>query len=75
MKMLKCSTCKLNFRSVILTKCMHSAYLSVFSPSRTNVASAFCKDCIDARLTTRQRRCPSCDLTFTSSEVHKFYLQ
>ncbi|KAL1704896.1 hypothetical protein EV121DRAFT_204769 [Schizophyllum commune] len=59
MKMLKCSTCKLNFRSVILTKCMHT----------------FCKDCIDARLTTRQRRCPSCDLTFTSSEVHKFYLQ
>ncbi|KAL1743369.1 hypothetical protein HDZ31DRAFT_65099 [Schizophyllum fasciatum] len=59
MKMLKCSTCKLNFRSVILTKCMHT----------------FCKDCIDARLTTRQRRCPSCDLTFTNSEVHKFYLQ
>lgn len=59
MKMLKCSTCNLNFRSVILSKCMHT----------------FCKGCVDARLTTRQRRCPSCDLTFTNSEVHKFYLQ
>ncbi|KAF8973107.1 BRE1 E3 ubiquitin ligase-domain-containing protein [Flammula alnicola] len=47
------------FRSTIITKCMHT----------------FCKSCIDARLATRQRKCPACNLAFGQSDVHTFFFQ
>lgn len=59
MSVLKCSTCQLNFRNTILTKCMHT----------------FCKTCVDARISTRQRKCPACNLAFSAGEVSQVYFQ
>ncbi|KAI8981920.1 hypothetical protein BDF20DRAFT_864001 [Mycotypha africana] len=56
--LLKCSTCRQRFRTHILDRCMHT----------------FCKNCIDARLETRQRRCPTCGEPFGASNVKNFYL-
>ncbi|KAG2210833.1 hypothetical protein INT46_000331 [Mucor plumbeus] len=54
----KCSTCKTRRRECILTSCMHT----------------FCNECIRIRLETRQRRCPSCAITFGASDVKDIYL-
>ncbi|KAF8518778.1 hypothetical protein JB92DRAFT_2901673 [Gautieria morchelliformis] len=59
MKLLRCSTCKQGLRSHVLTKCMHS----------------FCKDCIQARIDTRQRKCPACNMGFSQSEFQQLYFQ
>ncbi|KAG8690438.1 E3 ubiquitin-protein ligase bre1 [Ceratobasidium sp. 395] len=59
MTLLRCSTCKLNFKSHVLLKCMHT----------------FCKGCIDARLTTRQRKCPACNMGFGIQDVQQLYFQ
>ncbi|CEQ41340.1 SPOSA6832_03051 [Sporobolomyces salmonicolor] len=52
-KMLKCSTCNIRFKSVILTRCGHT----------------FCKECVDARLANRQRKCPNCGGMFGKDDV------
>lgn len=54
----KCSTCKTRRRDCILTSCMHT----------------FCHECIRIRLETRQRRCPSCAITFGNSDVKGIHL-
>ncbi|KAN0112027.1 BRE1 E3 ubiquitin ligase domain containing protein [Russula decolorans] len=59
MSVLKCSTCRQNMRSTILTKCLHT----------------FCKSCIDMRVSTRQRKCPACNLAFAQSEAQQLYFQ
>ncbi|CAE6449136.1 unnamed protein product [Rhizoctonia solani] len=59
MAILRCSTCVKNFRSHTLLKCMHT----------------FCKDCIDARVTTRQRKCPACNMAFAAQDVQQIYFQ
>ncbi|KAI8993085.1 BRE1-domain-containing protein [Trametes punicea] len=59
MSLLKCSTCKMNMRNTVITKCMHT----------------FCKSCVDARIATRQRKCPACNLPFSQGEVQQLYLQ
>ncbi|PVG02505.1 hypothetical protein CPB86DRAFT_697268 [Serendipita vermifera] len=59
MTILKCSTCKIQLRNYVLVKCMHT----------------FCKDCIDARLVTRQRKCPACNLAFANSDVQQIFFQ
>ncbi|CAE6403297.1 unnamed protein product, partial [Rhizoctonia solani] len=59
MAILRCSTCVKNFRSHTLLKCMHT----------------FCKDCIDARVTTRQRKCPACNIPFAAQDVQQIYFQ
>ncbi|KAJ3869772.1 hypothetical protein EV359DRAFT_29186 [Lentinula novae-zelandiae] len=59
MALLKCSTCNLKFRDTILTKCCHT----------------FCRHCVDARISSRQRKCPACGLGFAQSEVLKIYMQ
>ncbi|KAG9316252.1 hypothetical protein JVU11DRAFT_2280 [Chiua virens] len=58
-KIVKCTTCKQGMREVVLTKCMHT----------------FCKPCVDTRISTRQRRCPHCNLAFAQSEVQTVYFQ
>ncbi|KIM45233.1 hypothetical protein M413DRAFT_441916 [Hebeloma cylindrosporum] len=58
-KLVMCSTCRDTPRSTIITKCMHT----------------FCKPCVDARLATRQRKCPYCNLAFGQSDVHTFFFQ
>ncbi|KIK09930.1 hypothetical protein K443DRAFT_671248 [Laccaria amethystina LaAM-08-1] len=58
-KLLLCTTCCQNFRSVIITKCLHT----------------FCKPCVDARISTRQRKCPACNVPFAQSDVQSFFFQ
>ncbi|KAJ3755625.1 hypothetical protein EV360DRAFT_85738 [Lentinula raphanica] len=59
MSLLKCSTCNLKFRDTILTKFSHT----------------FCRACVDARISSRQRKCPACGLGFAQSDVLKIYMQ
>ncbi|KZV74440.1 hypothetical protein PENSPDRAFT_205699 [Peniophora sp. CONT] len=57
--LLRCSTCRENFRSVYLAKCSHT----------------FCKSCIDTRYASRQRKCPSCQLPFGQADIQTLYFQ
>ncbi|KAJ7346872.1 BRE1 E3 ubiquitin ligase-domain-containing protein [Mycena albidolilacea] len=60
MNVLKCSACKgAEFRDTVISKCGHT----------------FCKPCVDARISTRQRKCPACNLPFGVGEVQTIYLQ
>ncbi|KDQ21297.1 hypothetical protein BOTBODRAFT_122988 [Botryobasidium botryosum FD-172 SS1] len=59
MQLLRCSTCKQELKTHVLTKCMHT----------------FCKGCIDARVSTRQRKCPACNLAFAQSDIQQIYFQ
>ena len=77
-----CSTCKDKLRNVVITKCMHSAYcVSSYLRARTQyslhnmVTIGFCKDCIDARIATRQRKCPACQVPFGQGDVQTYYMQ
>ena len=79
MSLLKCSTCRLNLRTTVLTKCMHSGLL-LFNkahkrPSDEHFSPAFCKQCVDARISTRQRKCPACNLAFGQGDVQQLYFQ
>ncbi|KAJ1723359.1 E3 ubiquitin-protein ligase bre1 [Coemansia erecta] len=56
--LLKCPTCQTNFKSHALMRCMH----------------VFCKQCIDSRIETRQRKCPSCSEPFGAKDVRQIYL-
>ncbi|KAJ1817533.1 E3 ubiquitin-protein ligase bre1 [Coemansia sp. RSA 2598] len=56
--LLKCPTCQVRFKSHVLTRCMH----------------VFCKECIDSRIETRQRKCPSCSEPFGAKDVRQIYL-
>jgi E3 ubiquitin-protein ligase BRE1 len=56
-RMLKCSSCRQKFKSHTITRCFHM----------------FCKDCIDSRLETRQRKCPSCSAAFGAHDVQQVY--
>lgn len=59
LRILKCSTCHMNFRNTVILKCMHT----------------FCKECVDARISTRQRKCPGCNLAFAQSDVQQIFFQ
>jgi len=59
MRIIKCSTCQINIRNTVITKCMHS----------------FCKQCIESRISTRQRKCPACNLPFSQGEVQPLFFQ
>ncbi|PVU88505.1 hypothetical protein BB559_000155 [Furculomyces boomerangus] len=56
--LLKCPTCRRNFKDTTLIRCMH----------------VFCKECIDARIETRQRKCPTCGDAFGVNDVRQIYL-
>ncbi|KAI9060257.1 BRE1-domain-containing protein [Trametes sanguinea] len=51
--------CMMNMRNTVITKCMHT----------------FCKQCVEARIATRQRKCPACNLPFSQGEVQQLYFQ
>jgi E3 ubiquitin-protein ligase BRE1 len=57
-QLLKCSCCNINDKQVVLTRCYH----------------VFCKDCIDLRINTRQRKCPTCGDSFGVNDAHQLYL-
>jgi E3 ubiquitin-protein ligase BRE1 len=54
-----CSACHDRIRDRIIVRCLHT----------------FCHDCVDARIQTRQRKCPSCGLGFSTSDVQALYFQ
>ncbi|KAI8051686.1 hypothetical protein BDF22DRAFT_744686 [Syncephalis plumigaleata] len=56
--LLKCGSCNLRFKSHVLSRCMH----------------VFCKECIDSRIETRQRKCPICGDAFGVNDVRQVYL-
>ncbi|KAJ3065053.1 hypothetical protein HDU98_011543 [Podochytrium sp. JEL0797] len=56
--LVKCSACSTNFKSHILTKCMHT----------------FCKSCLDDLVNSRQRKCPKCANPFGHADIRPFYL-
>ncbi|RKP35152.1 hypothetical protein BJ085DRAFT_42082 [Dimargaris cristalligena] len=56
--LLKCSSCSTRFKSHVITRCMH----------------VFCNECLQARLETRQRKCPSCAEPFGANDVRKIFL-
>ncbi|CAK5281609.1 unnamed protein product [Mycena citricolor] len=59
-KAFKCTACKgAQFRDTVITKCWHT----------------FCRSCVDARLSTRQRKCPSCNDPFGAANVQQIFLQ
>lgn len=57
-KLLRCAACDKNYKDSALLRCMH----------------VFCKECIDERVRTRQRNCPTCGENFCMAEVKKIYL-
>ncbi|PWN46270.1 BRE1-domain-containing protein [Ceraceosorus guamensis] len=57
--LLRCSACNDRYRNTILVKCLHT----------------FCEECVNARVQTRQRKCPHCAAAFATSDVQPLYLQ
>ncbi|KAK7005736.1 putative allantoicase [Favolaschia claudopus] len=56
----KCGACQgTGFRDTMLRQCGHT----------------FCRPCIEARVSTRQRKCPACNLAFSVGEIQAIYLQ
>ncbi|XP_044954255.1 E3 ubiquitin-protein ligase BRE1-like 1 isoform X2 [Hordeum vulgare subsp. vulgare] len=55
---LKCGVCRDRQKEVVITKCYH----------------LFCNDCIQKLLRNRQRRCPSCALSFGANDVKPIYI-
>ncbi|KAJ1919295.1 E3 ubiquitin-protein ligase bre1 [Mycoemilia scoparia] len=56
--LLKCTSCQLRFKSHVLQRCMH----------------VFCKPCIDSRIETRQRKCPTCGDAFGTGDIKQIFL-
>ncbi|KAI9494843.1 hypothetical protein BDB00DRAFT_292994 [Zychaea mexicana] len=56
-QLLYCGSCGQTLKSHVIMRCMHT----------------FCKNCLDARIETRQRRCPSCGESFGVNDVKQFY--
>uniref|UniRef100_A0A0D9W7W9 E3 ubiquitin protein ligase n=1 Tax=Leersia perrieri TaxID=77586 RepID=A0A0D9W7W9_9ORYZ len=55
---LKCGICHDRQKEVVITKCYH----------------LFCNPCIQKSLGNRQRRCPSCGLSFGANDVKPIYI-
>lgn len=55
--LLRCSACKERYRDRIILRCLHT----------------FCEACVNARIQTRQRKCPHCGLAFATSDVQILY--
>lgn len=56
--LIRCSACNLRFKNTIIMKCCH----------------VFCKECLDMRISTRQRKCPNCSDPFGVGDVKPIYL-
>ncbi|EMR11116.1 hypothetical protein PNEG_00713 [Pneumocystis murina B123] len=56
--MAKCSVCETKWKNTAISLCGH----------------IFCKECINKRIETRQRRCPSCNRGFGSGDILQVHL-
>ncbi|QSL65159.1 hypothetical protein MERGE_002464 [Pneumocystis wakefieldiae] len=56
--MAKCSVCETKWKNTAISLCGH----------------VFCKECINKRIETRQRRCPSCNRGFGSGDILQVHL-
>lgn len=56
-KMVNCNVCSTRLKDRIITKCSH----------------LFCSTCIDANLSSRNRKCPGCGEKFGQADVKPFY--
>lgn len=56
--LLRCSLCDSRFKNTAIIKCMH----------------CFCEECVNARIKMRDRKCPSCNESFSTGDVKKIYL-
>ncbi|KAK8853258.1 E3 ubiquitin-protein ligase BRE1 [Kwoniella newhampshirensis] len=59
LKLLRCSCCEQNFKQQVIVKCMHT----------------FCKNCLEQRIASRQRKCPACGLAFAKEDIQTLYWQ
>lgn len=57
-KIAQCGVCHFRLKNHCLIKCMH----------------CFCKECLDTRLETRQRKCPQCGLAFGPNDIKAIYI-
>lgn len=57
-KIAQCSVCEFRIKNQVITRCMH----------------VFCKECIDKRLDTRQRKCPQCGMMFGPGDVKQIFI-
>lgn len=57
-KLMKCNSCHIRDKNAVILKCMH----------------CFCKNCLDIRLETRQRKCPNCGDAFGANDVKQIFL-
>ncbi|KAH9411732.1 hypothetical protein HK407_04g08430 [Ordospora pajunii] len=56
--LLRCMLCDSRFKNTAIVKCMH----------------CFCEECVNSRIKMRDRKCPSCNEPFNTSDVRKIYL-
>jgi hypothetical protein len=56
--MTRCSVCRTNPKSVVITKCMHT----------------FCSACIRRNLEVRNRKCPGCSTKYGQEDVSEIFL-
>lgn len=57
-RILRCSLCDTNMKNCVISKCMHT----------------FCDLCLNDRIRARQRKCPTCQIDFSSADIKKVYL-
>jgi len=57
-RLLKCNSCHTRDKNAVITKCMH----------------VFCRQCLDTRIETRQRKCPNCGEAFGAGDIRNIYL-
>lgn len=56
--MVLCNICRNNFKNTILKTCGH----------------IFCQGCVESRLSSRLRKCPTCSLAFGQTDVMPAHL-
>ena len=57
-KLLKCNSCHVRDKNALILKCMH----------------VFCRQCLDQRIESRQRKCPNCSESFGANDVRNIFL-
>lgn len=56
--LLRCPLCDSRFKNTAIAKCMH----------------CFCEECVNVRVKMRDRKCPSCNESFSIGDIRKIYL-